>query len=325
MEKVVVLHNLVPADAPEDEKDNLVEAEAVSQALSELGYDPIKLPFEPNVRRMAPLLTGVKFVFNLVESVEGKVQSSALAPSLLDHLKIPYTGNSRQATDVTCGKLDSKRILQKEGLPTAPWMTLEEVLTGEPIFAPPYIIKSIWEHASVGLDEDSVVFERERLRPEVEKRKNMAGGLFVEAYIPGREFNISVFAKDDVPEVLPPAEMIFHNYPEGKPRVIGYTAKWKEDSPEYKNTQRTFEIPKADEALVRKLSDLSLSCWKVFELNGYARVDFRVDEQGQPWILEVNTNPGIAPDAGFTAAAKQYGLDYKGMVERITQSLVIPK
>ncbi|MFH0701674.1 MAG: D-alanine--D-alanine ligase [Candidatus Woesearchaeota archaeon] len=327
MEKVVVLHNLVPADAPEDEKDNLVEAEAVSQALSELGYEPIKLPFGLNLEQTTGKLKehSPPFVFNLVESVDGQLRLSHLAPSLLDHLKIRYTGNSTEATLNTCGKLGSKKMLRLAGLPTAPWMTLEEVLTGKTTFEPLYIIKSVWEHASVGLDEDSVIFDKEKLRPEVEKRRNMAGGLFVEAYIPGREFNISVFAERYKPKVLPIAEMIFHNYPKDKPNVIGYTAKWKENSFEYQHTQRTFDIPRSNQDLVAQLSSLSLHCWELFELNGYARVDFRVDERGQPWILEVNTNPGIAPDAGFTAAAKQYGLDYKQMVERITHNLVIPK
>jgi D-alanine-D-alanine ligase len=144
---------------------------------------------------------------------------------------------------------------------------------------------------------------------------------FVEEFVDGREFNLSVLAGPDGPQVLPPAEIIFTNFPEGKPKVVGFSAKWKEDSFEYKNTHRTFDFKPSDEQLLAKLMSLAKQCWNVFGLNGYARVDFRVDKNGNPCVLEVNANPCISPDSGFFAACKQAGIPFKDAVKRIVNDV----
>ena len=105
--------------------------------------------------------------------------------------------------------------------------------------------------------------------------------------------------------------------PVGKPRMVGYRAKWVEGSFEYGNTPRRFEFPPEDAGLLRSLVSLSRECWRVFDLRGYARVDFRVDASGRPWVLEINTNPCISPDAGFMAAAERDGLSIEDVVRRI--------
>ena len=99
--------------------------------------------------------------------------------------------------------------------------------------------------------------------------------------------------------------------------MVGYRAKWDEGSYEYHHTPRRFDFPAADVPLLDGLRDLARRCWPLFGLAGYARVDFRVDAAGRPWILEINTNPCIAPDAGFTAALAQAGIGYAEAVGRI--------
>ena len=107
------------------------------------------------------------------------------------------------------------------------------------------------------------------------------------------------------------------DYPQGKPRFVGYNAKWDESSFEYTRTPRCFDFPPEDASLLAELQRLSLRCWDVFGLRGYARVDFRVDADGRPWVLEVNTNPCLSPDAGFMAAAARAGLSCSDAVRRI--------
>src|SRR5204862_2939274 len=82
------------------------------------------------------------------------------------------------------------------------------------------------------------------------------------------------------------------------------------------------EFPASDQPLLRRLTELGRECWRLFDLSGYARVDFRVDEAGQPWILEVNTNPCISPDAGFAAALEYAGIGYDGGIERILNDAI---
>ncbi len=105
--------------------------------------------------------------------------------------------------------------------------------------------------------------------------------------------------------------------PEDKPRIVGRRAKWDEGSFEYQQTPRRFEFPASDRLLLETLTDLSKACWELFELRGFARVDFRVDGLGQPWILEVNVNPCLSPDAGFAAALHQAGLPFPEAVRII--------
>jgi D-alanine-D-alanine ligase len=174
----------------------------------------------------------------------------------------------------------------------------------------------------VGLEENSVLSVKGsgQLLAEMEKRRGQLGGdCFAEQFIDGREFNLSLLASQEGPEVLPPAEMRFIDYPPEKWKVVGYKAKWDDGSFESLHTQRSFEFPKSERPLLQNLMDMARRCWHLFGLRGYARVDFRVDERNQPWVLEINANPCLSPDAGFVAAASQAGLSYRQVVERIVQ------
>jgi D-alanine-D-alanine ligase len=117
--------------------------------------------------------------------------------------------------------------------------------------------------------------------------------------------------------VLPPAEIDFEAFPAGKPRIVGYAAKWDEEAMEFAGTPRKFDFPKADAPLLDRLAGLALDCWRLFGLAGYARVDFRVDSRGQPWILEVNANPCLSADAGFAAALCRAEISFVRAVEWI--------
>ncbi|MCE9526889.1 MAG: hypothetical protein K8R36_12630, partial [Planctomycetales bacterium] len=86
---------------------------------------------------------------------------------------------------------------------------------------------------------------------------------------------------------------------------------------EFQNTPRRFDFPASDAQLLAELGRLAIRCWDIFGLKGYVRVDFRVDEKGQPWILEINTNPCLSPDAGYAAALKQAGISIEEAVQRI--------
>jgi D-alanine-D-alanine ligase len=241
-------------------------------------------------------------------------------------LNLPYTGAGKDAIYLTSNKLLAKHFLQAAGVDTPPWATREEIAAERVSFDPPYIIKSVWEHASIGLDENSVLHDTSRLRPALESRvKKLGGEWFVEQYIPGREFNLSLLASDDRPQVLPPAEIRFIDFPSGKPKLVDYRAKWDEGSFEYQHTVRSFDFPSKDSALLSRLKAIAIQCWERFNLAGYARVDFRVDENGRPWVLEININPCISPDSGFVAAAARAGLSFGAVVQRIVDDALRSK
>jgi D-alanine-D-alanine ligase len=258
-----------------------------------------------------------------VETISGRGSLIHIVPSLLDSLQLPYTGAGTEAMMLTSNKVLAKRWLAAAGLPTPPWFTASEMHEDLRIEGP-WLVKSVWEHASIGLDEDSVLPDagRGKLLAEMNKRRGSLGGAcLAEAFIDGRELNLSLLAGVNGPEVLPPAEIRFDAYPPGKVRVVGYRSKWEEGSFEFNHTPRSFEFLPADASLIAHLKEIALKCWRLFNLRGYARVDFRVDREGRPWILEVNANPCLSPDAGFSAATLQAGLSFPEVLKRIIGDL----
>jgi D-alanine-D-alanine ligase len=179
----------------------------------------------------------------------------------------------------------------------------------------------VWEEASVGIDDASVVRDPAALAGELARRARAYGGeWFAESYVEGREFNVSLLDGPGGAEVLPPAEIDFVDFPEGKPRMVGYRAKWDDDSFEFHHTPRRFDFPASDTALLARLAEVARRSWQVFGLRGYARVDFRVDGAGTPWVLEINANPCLSPDSGFVAAAERAGLGCEALVGRILEA-----
>jgi D-alanine-D-alanine ligase len=326
--KAVVLHSDVSAEAGADEKDALVQAAVVSSALSELGYEPTTMPFSLNVAHIIDMLRDLQpaFVFNIVETMAGQGSLIHVAPSILDFLRIPYTGASTEATFLTSNKVLAKQILNAAGIATPLLFLPHENYDGH--FAEgTYIIKAVWEHASTWLHSDSIIHAKDinQLREAMASRqKHLGMACFAEVFIEGRELNLSLLAGDGGPHVLPPAEIRFDDFPPGKVRVVDYLSKWVEDSFEYHHTPRCFDFPKEDELLLLQLKDLALQCWQVFGLRGYARVDFRIDNTGRPWVLEVNTNPCLSPDGGFYAAIERSGLSFVQAIERIIRDAISP-
>lgn len=325
--KTVILYDRVTENASPDQRDVLVQAEAIADILSDLGYEPIEVSVSLDFKALIDTLTSIRpgFVFNLVESIEGQGQLSHLAPALLDHLQIPYTGASTDTFFISTNKLLAKKLLGGSGIPTPLSFSLEEIQNNTLEVQGRYIIKSLWEHASFGLEEDSVIFAEhaeELLLAMQHHQEKLGGACFAEAYIEGREFNLSLLASPRGPVVLPPAEIRFENYPADKKRIVGYRAKWDKTSFEYHHTRRCFEFPPGDKPLLQDLEVIAKQCWHLFALRGYARVDFRCDAVNRPWVLEVNANPCLSPDAGFVAAATQAGLSFRNLVERIIANII---
>ena len=323
--KVIILYDRIAKEGNHpDQSDALVQAEAVGRALSDLGHESVEMAFSLDIKGFLKEIKEAypQLVFNLVESVEGYGRLIHFPASILDLLAIPYTGAPSDALCLTSSKILTKKILAGAAIPTPPYYSPGDLKAKSFPLKGPYIIKSVWEHASVGLEESSVLSVKGsgHLLAEMEKRRNQLGGdCFAEQFIDGREFNLSLLASREGPEVLPPAEMRFIDYPLGKWKVVGYRAKWDEASFESMHTQRSFDFPKSERPLLQNLMDIARRCWHLFSLRGYARVDFRVDERNQPWVLEINANPCLSPDAGFVAAASQAGLSYRQVVERIIQ------
>jgi D-alanine-D-alanine ligase len=318
MKKALILINKISGHPTEDELDVLVQAENVEKSLLELGYECQREFFDLDFRNITSILRQDPsyLVFNLVETVDGKGELIHLPPSLLESFGVPFTGSGSYAMMLTTNKIRTKNILQNNGLPTAEWFSHNH--NGKPDKHKKYIIKPAWEDGSAGITDDSII-TGDKVNLEKLSREMKLKNIFIEEYIHGREFNLSVISGENGPEVMPVAEMQYLDFPADKPRILNYASKWDTESFEYSHTVRTFEITESDRDLSLLLANLARKCWDLFELRGYARVDFRVDESNKPYILEINTNPCLSPDSGFPAACAKAGLSYTEMINRIIQ------
>ena len=321
MKKIVILHSDISPNAGEDELDCLIQENTIAQAVRQLGYEPFLVPFCLDFGQTIKALHSIspEVVFNIVESLAAKGSLIHFAPSFLDYLQIPYTGARTEAIFLTSCKPLAKKMLHASGIPTPAWITEDGISTGSAL-ANKYIVKSSWEHASIGLDYDSIISttDKNALLKEMNYRKKKLGGsCYAEAYIDGREFNIALIADKSGVRVLPVAEMLFVGYTPEKPKIVDYKAKWISNSFEYNNTIINFDFNENDDNLISVLREIALRCWNLFSLRGYARVDFRVDNNGNPWVLEINANPCLSSDAGFAAALEKASLKYHEAIELI--------
>lgn len=332
--RVAVVYNAVDeADGP-DAKDVLAQVETVCEALGVLGHDTETIACTLDLDRFQQTLTLVSpdVVFNLVESLAGTGRLIHLAPYVMDAMGAPYTGSGAEQILMTSNKVMAKHHMIVQGLPTPAWIgPYPEGCLGEcpvaegGICENTWIVKSLWEHASIGLDATNIVKGEDQttLLSLLRLRAGSLGGsCFAERFVDGREFNLSLLGgRPDNPMVLPPAEIVFKDYDQKKPRIVDYQAKWDETSFAFQHTPRRFDFDPDDGHLLETLKGLAKKCWIVFGLRGYARVDFRVDPAGKPWILEINANPCLSPDAGFAAALAQGGVTFSESIRYILEDV----
>ncbi len=320
-----MLHGAVPPEAPPDEQDTLIQAAAVARALTALGHRTLAVPLTLDLGAARTALEAARpdLVFNLVEAVDGRGALIHLGVGLAEALGLPCTGAGAGGLLTTSHKLLAKRSLELAGLPTPAWWVPGS--PGAPGRPGPWIVKSVWEHGSIGIDDDAIVADAHAAARLLAERLAARGGeWFAEGFIEGRELNVALLAGPAGPEALPVGEIRFEDWPAGKPRIVNYAAKWQEDSFEYGHTPRLFDLPGEDAPLLAELRRLALACWRLFDLRGHARVDFRVDGAGQPWILEVNANPCISPESGFAAMLDEAGIGYDQAIARIVADALRP-
>jgi D-alanine-D-alanine ligase len=319
MKRCCIIYNEPGEGALADELDVLDQVAHIEEHLTQLGIVVYRKGITNRFMDEIALLASEKpdFVYNLVESINNKGELNYFIPGLLNLYSIPYSGNPLEAMFVTSNKTLASKAMRDAGInnPVSYLPSQHKQLKN----GMKYILKPIWEDGSLGITEESV-FE---CKPGFEaKLKGLDDShWFIEEFIDGREFNMSVLAGKDGPEVLPPAEIVFVNYGEDKPRIVDFKAKWEMDSFEYVNTVREFPGKKLDVQLEKNLKEAARLCWNLFGLRGYARVDARTDKNDKVFVIEINANPCISPDGGFVAATREAGYPFIDVMQRIIDDL----
>ena len=263
-------------------------------------------------------------VFNLCESMAGDPRNEPTMTGLLELFKIPYTGNGTLALGSCLHKSRTKDILHGRGIPTPPHHFLATVADlADPALDAldyPWFLKLAHEDASVGITADNVVHTPAALRARAAIMMEEFGqSVLAERFIAGREVNVTLIGNEPALQVLPLHEIDFSHMPADRPRIVSYAAKWDEAHVDYIGTTpvRLRAEVAADAALIERASRIARATWSAMGLADYARVDLRIDAEGNPWVIDVNPNCDISPDAGAARAAAALGMTYPQLVEHI--------
>ena len=256
--------------------------------------------------------------FNLLEGFDDVTIFDQNVVSHLELLKLSYTGCNPRGLLLARDKSLSKKLLAYHRIHVPEF---EVFRIGRPIRRPkrltfPLMVKSLTQEASIGISQASVVDSDEKLKERVAFIHDSIGtAAIVEQYIEGRELYVGIIGNQAL-QALPVWELFFKNMPEGAKRIATDRVKW---SVKYQKKYGIDSGPTVDlpDAKINEIQHLCKRAYRALELSGYARIDLRLDEAGNVWVLEANPNPQIARGEDFAASAEKQGMSYEALLQRI--------
>ncbi|MFL7795242.1 MAG: D-alanine--D-alanine ligase [Anaerolineae bacterium] len=296
-------------------------AQAIAESLQEMGHRVALVPLHGDVElALAPYSPTRWVIFNLGEGLDGRLFEEARIAWALEAMGYHFTGAGGDALARSTHKAQAKGLLVEGKVDTPPWWLFRHPdeasnLAGKLPF--PLIVKPVAEDASIGLDSDAVVHTvaalRERVAYVVECYHQVA---LAEVFVVGREFNVALWG--DPPQVLPLAEIDFGAFDDPYTCIVSFAAKWEEASFEYHHTPALCPAV-VDGESEQRIINAARCAWRALGCRGYARVDMRLGTDGIPYVVEVNCNPDLSPEAGFYNIARVAGYSYAGMAAHILE------
>ena len=312
--RIALLFDGASALAPSPDMLILETVEAIETALTNEGNTVVRVPVLTDAKWIDRLKRGrFDVAFNMCEGIDGIAELEPPVIGVLELFGIPYTGGSSYTTSMCLRKHVVNAVLAHAELPVPPWITLRRGSRVRSV-GYPAIVKPAAEDASIGVEQRSIVRSARALKARVEAMLVSFDEVIVQRYVEGRELNVGIVGD----AVLPIAEIDFTTMPKGLWPIVTYRSKWDTGSEEDLGS-----VPRCPAELTARVANevrrVALEAWKLVGGHGYGRVDMRLDPNGQPWILEVNANPDIAPDAGLARMARVAGIDYATLVRTICE------
>ncbi len=331
--KVAVLYDVWEEDAPAVEPDPPPrkkrkspakrkpkhDREEVFDALEKLGHEPFYHVLDGRVPSLTALARcAADLVFNLTESFAGDDTKEMNVAAYLDLLGLPYTGSGPHAHVLAQDKAIAKKMFSFHGIRTPYFATAYRgKIEHAHDISFPLIVKPVHEDGSIGIDTSSVVSSVKELMERVEYiQDEFDSPALIEEYIEGREIYAAILGNYERAYALPLIELDLSKLPSGTPRIAGTDVKFERETEAYKLT-KSAPAENLDEQTERRLVETALAAYRAVKLRDYGRIDMRLKETGEVYVLEANPNPWLASGQEFAMAAKKHGLSYPQLIAEI--------
>ena len=321
---MLVDRDLVPPDDWDDDADYTGKPwkteHDVMVTLGELGHEVRVLGVLRDVEVIQQAFEEWRphIAFNLLEDVYGVIPYDQNMVAYLELLGLAYTGCNPLGLQLSRDKALTKKLLSYHRIRTPKFTVCRR---GRKIRRParlqfPLIVKSLNEHASLGISQQSVVYDDTAMADRVVFiHEHVGTDAIVEEFVPGREIYVGVLGNRRL-ALLPPWELIVENKPEDAPLIATRKMKWDGDYQEKIGvlTRRAEGLPEDMEA---RIARISRRIYRVMNISGYARLDFRLSNEGLPHLLEVNPNPQLAYGEDLAESAHFAEIPYAKLIQRI--------
>jgi D-alanine-D-alanine ligase len=317
--KITVLTYLDSED--ENSKEYEAVVPQVAKALRSLGHRVSILGVHADVKRLIAGLSRRKpdLVFNLMEMFGDNVFGDIPVAGLLDLLGLRYTGSGPGELYLSQDKGLTKKLLAFEEIlyPRFAVFSRQQAFETGGNLRMPLFVKPLRSDSSIGIGGKSLVHDAGALMERVAAiRKELNDSALAEEFIDGREFYVGVLGNAQ-PRALPPVEVDFTGFPEGAPKVLDSKAKWDERSQEFKGTKSV--MANLPDELRARLQKVAVDAYRALRVRDYGRVDLRLTDTGDIYVLEVNASCYLERSSEFAMSAAAAGIEYPKLIERIVE------
>jgi D-alanine-D-alanine ligase len=315
--KITILTHLETEDA----KEHDVVVDQVAHALREAGHKVSVLGVHGDFLKLRAGLRRRKsdLVFNLMETFGDNQLGAVGLAGLLELLGLPYTGGGPGEIYIQEDKALTKKLLAFDGIryPEYAVFSPDADLEIGGQLRMPLFVKPLRMDASLGIDSKSLVRSTHEMMERVgDIHRRLRDAALVEEFVEGREFYVGVLG-NRAPQAFPPIEMDFSGLPDGVPHVLDAKAKWDEKSPQYKGTRAV--VASLPDELRARLQKTALDAYRALRVHDYGRIDMRLTEAGEIYVIEVNASCYLEQSGEFAAAARAAGIDYPTLIQRIIE------
>ena len=301
-----------------------LDREEIFEALGKLGHEPSYLVVDgTDPSLLAVARCNADLIFNLTESYAGDDTKDMHLAAYLELLDKPYTGADPHGLYLAQDKSLAKKVFAFHKIRTPFFAVSYKGRLGHAHDIEfPLIVKPASEDGSIGIDASSVVGSVKELMEKIHYiQAEFDSPALIEEYIEGREIYAAILG-EEAPEPLPLVEMDLSKLPNGTPRIASGEVKWEKDSDVYKRA-RSRVVEDLDEKLAAKIQERAVAAYRALKLRDYGRIDLRLTDKGEIYVLEANPNPWLSSGAEFAMAARASGRTYTDMLRDIVDLAMV--